>query len=455
MVAAFVAIPTYTLTYNAGANGSISGTTPQTVTSGDDGAPVTAVPDAGYVFDQWSDSSTANPRQDLTVGANITVVAAFVAAPFHTLTYSAGVGGVITGTNPQTVVHNTDGTPVHAINSSGYFFDKWDDNNPSPYRVDFLALTDITAQAQFITVTYDIEDSLKYVPVPAPVTYDAGASQWVLEPRNPRGILVRVQDDGTGVIYIDGETVDEDDPTFLDLEFTCIPTTQGYKVGSAVVSTEDPAPYVAGTSVDLLCRAYDPTITLRLESTSSYRFGVWASSIYRVPSNATYYSSNKNLTRRPYSPGDIVKIDPWATTMYLFTDEKVAIAPTPCYTYLIQRDPLPYWGPAFPLPAVIAAAEKTLSATDILLLTNAHPEYFDFGDVEIHALLSLYENAVELGYLGSTPFTKSWRAIPYFKWDVEGYYIDDPVDRAGRLTWTKEEQLAYIINELLKKVGWL
>ena len=42
------AINTYTLTYIAGANGSISGTNPQTVNDGANGSSVTATPAAGY-----------------------------------------------------------------------------------------------------------------------------------------------------------------------------------------------------------------------------------------------------------------------------------------------------------------------------------------------------------------------------------------------------------------------
>ena len=68
---------TYTLTYTAGANGTISGTTPQTVESGGSGTPVTAVPNAGYHFVNWSDASTANPRTDTNVMANVSVTANF------------------------------------------------------------------------------------------------------------------------------------------------------------------------------------------------------------------------------------------------------------------------------------------------------------------------------------------------------------------------------------------
>lgn len=67
----------YTLTYTAGANGSILGTSPQTVLRGADGIPVAAVPAATYEFVSWSDGSTANPRIDTDVLASKTVTATF------------------------------------------------------------------------------------------------------------------------------------------------------------------------------------------------------------------------------------------------------------------------------------------------------------------------------------------------------------------------------------------
>ena len=76
-VTANFAINTYTLSYLAGSNGSISGTTPQTVNYGASGTAVTAVPATGYHFVQWSDGSTVNPRTDTNVTANITVTASF------------------------------------------------------------------------------------------------------------------------------------------------------------------------------------------------------------------------------------------------------------------------------------------------------------------------------------------------------------------------------------------
>jgi len=66
-----------TLTYNAGAGGSISGATPQTVASGADGSEVTAVPNAGYRFVRWSDGVMTASRTDTNVTADINVTAVF------------------------------------------------------------------------------------------------------------------------------------------------------------------------------------------------------------------------------------------------------------------------------------------------------------------------------------------------------------------------------------------
>jgi hypothetical protein len=84
----------YTLTYLAGDNGSIDGMSTQIVNPGSDGTAVTAVPEAGYSFVNWSDGSTVNPRTDTKVSANITVTASFARNTF-TITSSAGLGGSI------------------------------------------------------------------------------------------------------------------------------------------------------------------------------------------------------------------------------------------------------------------------------------------------------------------------------------------------------------------------
>ena len=85
-------VVTYTLTYTAGANGSISGTSPQTVTAGSDGAPVTAVADPGYHFVNWSDGVTTATRTDLAVADDITVTANFAIDTMVTVSQGVDIG---------------------------------------------------------------------------------------------------------------------------------------------------------------------------------------------------------------------------------------------------------------------------------------------------------------------------------------------------------------------------
>jgi hypothetical protein len=99
---------TYTLTYASGPNGTITGTTPQTVNHGTNGSAVVAVPDLHYHFVSWSDGVLTAERTDLNVTASVDVTATFTIDTF-TLTYTAGAGGSITGTTPQTVSYGASG----------------------------------------------------------------------------------------------------------------------------------------------------------------------------------------------------------------------------------------------------------------------------------------------------------------------------------------------------------
>ena len=107
-VTANFAINTYTLTYTAHANGIISGTSPQTVSYGGNGTAVSAVPSTGYHFVNWSDGSTADPRKDTNVTANISVTASFAAnANNYVLTVTkTGTGTGTVTASPGTLTWN-------------------------------------------------------------------------------------------------------------------------------------------------------------------------------------------------------------------------------------------------------------------------------------------------------------------------------------------------------------
>ena len=63
--------PTVINSYIAGANGSITGASPQTVQMFHCRQKLTAVPDANYHFVNWSDASIANPRAETNVNVMI------------------------------------------------------------------------------------------------------------------------------------------------------------------------------------------------------------------------------------------------------------------------------------------------------------------------------------------------------------------------------------------------
>ena len=65
------------LNYTAGAGGSILGDVNQFIEPGTNGTTVTAVPNSGYSFVNWSDGSTQNPRTDSSVMNNVSVTANF------------------------------------------------------------------------------------------------------------------------------------------------------------------------------------------------------------------------------------------------------------------------------------------------------------------------------------------------------------------------------------------
>lgn len=76
-------INSYTLTYTAGVNGTISGITPQNVNYSASGTAVTAVANSGYHFVQWSDGGTSAARTDNNITASLSVSATFASDPVN------------------------------------------------------------------------------------------------------------------------------------------------------------------------------------------------------------------------------------------------------------------------------------------------------------------------------------------------------------------------------------
>ncbi len=118
---------TFTLTPSAGANGSISPSTPQTVNVGNSFV-FTALPNTGYEVDQWSvDGSLAqtggNTYTFTNVNANHTILVTFKILTF-TVTPSAGANGSISPNTPQTVNYG-DSVMFTATPNTGFMVSQW------------------------------------------------------------------------------------------------------------------------------------------------------------------------------------------------------------------------------------------------------------------------------------------------------------------------------------------
>lgn len=145
----------YTLSYSAGGGGSLTGETEQSTTHGSDGSTVTAVPDTGYSFVQWSDGLQTPERTDTGVEDDLSVTAQF-ALMQYSLSYSAGEGGGITGEAEQTVNHGDDGTTVTAVAGAGYTFSQWSDGVITPERTDPGVDGDLNVTAEFVLNEYTL-----------------------------------------------------------------------------------------------------------------------------------------------------------------------------------------------------------------------------------------------------------------------------------------------------------
>ena len=151
-VTANFALDSITLKYAAGAGGSLSGITEQTVQYGQSGSAVMAIPDAGYHFVEWSDGLTDNPRTDANVTANVDVTASFALNSF-TLKYSAGARGSLSAIMSRQCSRtdvSRDGVPTRAI------IVEWSDGSTDNPRTDTNVTANIDVTASFALNEYTL-----------------------------------------------------------------------------------------------------------------------------------------------------------------------------------------------------------------------------------------------------------------------------------------------------------
>jgi uncharacterized repeat protein (TIGR02543 family) len=155
-ITASFAIDTHTVTFQAGAHGSLTGTTPQTVNYGANCTPVTPVPDLGYHFTGWTGDyvGSDNPLTVTNVTADMTVTASF-ALLVYTVTFAAEAGGSVQGAATQVVPYGAATAPVTAIPADGWAFVRWNGRDGFESEQNPLTLTDVRHSA-LITATFAI-----------------------------------------------------------------------------------------------------------------------------------------------------------------------------------------------------------------------------------------------------------------------------------------------------------
>lgn len=71
---------------------------------------------------------------------------------YVSISYVAGVGGMIEGDEAQILVQGTNASAVTAVADDGYMFKCWSDGNKNPTRMDILVNEDVTYTAEFVEV---------------------------------------------------------------------------------------------------------------------------------------------------------------------------------------------------------------------------------------------------------------------------------------------------------------
>jgi hypothetical protein len=180
-------VDTYTVTYTADANGTISGTSPQTVNQGASSTAVTATPDAGYHFVSWSDGIFTAARTDTNVMANINATASFAVDTFAITVISGSHGTATPGTGllPCHAVQAyvvkpdagymvdtlaVDGVVVNeATNRLGYTVTLISIEAPHTIVATFASIPDLT-----VPVNDNFEDTNRHVSAFTPPSHGAG-----------------------------------------------------------------------------------------------------------------------------------------------------------------------------------------------------------------------------------------------------------------------------------------
>jgi hypothetical protein len=138
----------FTANYQAEEGGYIVGETRQSILYGENGKIVTATPNIGYNFLQWSDGITEATRQEIDLKQDVNLSACFQKKSF-TANYQAQEGGYIFGETNQSILYGEDGKTVTAVPYQGYKFIQWTDGVKDFIRQDTNLTESINLTAMF------------------------------------------------------------------------------------------------------------------------------------------------------------------------------------------------------------------------------------------------------------------------------------------------------------------
>lgn len=215
-VTAHFTVATYTLKYGTTPNGSVIGTSPQSVPPGGNGTQVEAVPNTGYHFTEWSDGVTQNPRTETNVNAPVDVVARF-AINVYAVTFDLGTLGTRTGGGEllQNIEHGSAATAPEVQPALHYLFTGW-----STAFSNVTGHLTVTAQYQRITHTIAaVANPPQAGSITGDGTHNEGDSATVTVTRNTGWKFLGWSEGGAPVSTEAGYTFEVTGPRSLVAEF--------------------------------------------------------------------------------------------------------------------------------------------------------------------------------------------------------------------------------------------
>lgn len=222
---------------------------------------VTATPNSGYTFTNWSGGtlSSTNPNEIITVNSNVTIVANF-GLPQYTFNATSGGGGTVDWTPKKDSYASGEQITVTATPSSGFVFSGWSGDltsnvNPLVFPIagDTAIVANFTSTTSYtVTVTYP-NGGGTVTKSPNQASYPLNATVTLTAIPDSGKRFVEWGGDATGTTLTKQITVTKNmviTATFADdghpLNITLSPPE-----GGIVVKDPDQAFYPAGTVVNM------------------------------------------------------------------------------------------------------------------------------------------------------------------------------------------------------------